>query len=535
MNNQTLRVVMSLALVLLSCLGFASAQAQTTLNPTADAYVQGGGNANTNFGTNTQLRIQTNATSSSNYDSYLKFDTTGQTFATAKVRVNAALSASGTVGVALYAVATTTWGETTINWNNKPARGAQQATTVNVTSTTAAWIEFDVTSYVLAEKTAGRPIVSFALHAPSNVSVRVNASSKEATTNKPQLVLTASANNPPTVSLTAPANNATFTAPATINLSATASDSDGTVSKVEFFQGTTLIATVTTSPYTATWSNVATGVYSLTAKATDNLNAVTTSTPVAITVNPPVQAYYIHSDHLNTPRVISDQNQKTVWRWQNTEGFGNTLAEEDPDNDGITFTCNLRYPGQYYDKETALHYNGYRDYDPSTGRYVESDPIGLKAGVNTFAYGGNNPLHWVDPWGLAQCYYSITDHALVCFQNAGNGIATAQSGVSSGVNECENKPSCADAKNKGPVPPDVYNVTKNDLPGRQGWWALQSTSWIPGLSGLSCRLGRSRCGYNLHLGTYSLGCITFNKNDPNAVSGFNSVNQMLQSDSPNIR
>jgi chitinase len=210
----------------------------------------------------------------------------------------------------------------------------------------------------------------------------------------------ASSNNPPSVSLTAPANNATYTAPATITLSATASDSDGTVSKVEFFQGTTLITTVTTSPYTATWSNVATGVYSLTAKATDNLNATTTSTPISITVNPPIQAYYIHTDHLNTPRVISDQTQKTVWRWQNTEGFGNSLAEEDPDNDGILFTCNLRYPGQYFDKETGLHYNYYRDYDPSTGRYVESDPIGLKGGINTYAYAGFRPLTVTDPKGL---------------------------------------------------------------------------------------------------------------------------------------
>ncbi|RAJ06529.1 chitinase [Chitinophaga skermanii] len=91
-------------------------------------------------------------------------------------------------------------------------------------------------------------------------------------------------NIPPTVSLTAPTNNATFTAPASITISATAADSDGTVSKVEFYNGTTLLATDSVAPYTYTWTNVATGAYSITAKATDNGNASTTSTAAAVTV-----------------------------------------------------------------------------------------------------------------------------------------------------------------------------------------------------------------------------------------------------------
>ena len=211
---------------------------------------------------------------------------------------------------------------------------------------------------------------------------------------------TAATNAVPTTSLTAPTNNSSYTAPATINLAATATDSDGTITKVEFYQGSTLIVTDTTSPYSATWANVPAGNYSLTAKATDNQGAVTTSTPISVTVTNPAQAYYIHSDHLNTPRIISDQSQKTVWRWQNTEGFGNSLAEEDPDNDGTLFTCNLRYPGQYFDRETNLHYNYFRDYDPVTGRFVESDPIGLRGGINTFGYVNQNPLSFTDPQGL---------------------------------------------------------------------------------------------------------------------------------------
>jgi alpha-tubulin suppressor-like RCC1 family protein len=91
-------------------------------------------------------------------------------------------------------------------------------------------------------------------------------------------------NPPPTVSITAPANNATFTAPASITFSASASDSNGSVTKVEFFRGTSLIGTATTAPYNFVWSNVLSGTYSITAKATDNAGATSTSAPVNITV-----------------------------------------------------------------------------------------------------------------------------------------------------------------------------------------------------------------------------------------------------------
>ena len=81
------------------------------------------------------------------------------------------------------------------------------------------------------------------------------------------MTVTAPANQPPTAALTAPANGATFTAPATITINATASDTDGTVTRVDFFQGTTQIGSDTTSPYSFTWSNVPAGTYSLTAGA----------------------------------------------------------------------------------------------------------------------------------------------------------------------------------------------------------------------------------------------------------------------------
>jgi chitinase len=91
-------------------------------------------------------------------------------------------------------------------------------------------------------------------------------------------------NTPPTVSLTAPASGATFPAPASITLTANAADANGTVSKVEFYQGSTLLGTDTSSPYSFSWTGVAAGTYSLTARATDNAGAATTSATVTVTV-----------------------------------------------------------------------------------------------------------------------------------------------------------------------------------------------------------------------------------------------------------
>jgi hypothetical protein len=91
-------------------------------------------------------------------------------------------------------------------------------------------------------------------------------------------------NAPPTVTLTAPATGATYAAPATINFAASAADSDGTVDRVDFYSGTTLLGTDTTAPYAFSWADVAAGTYTLTARAVDNLGAATTSTAAMVTV-----------------------------------------------------------------------------------------------------------------------------------------------------------------------------------------------------------------------------------------------------------
>ena len=211
-------------------------------------------------------------------------------------------------------------------------------------------------------------------------------------------------NTAPTISLTSPAANATVTAPGSFIITADAQDVDNNIADVKFYQGTTLLGTVTAAPYSYTWNNIAEGSYSLTAKVTDTIGATSTSVAVSVTVDPAVvtgiQTYFIHSDHLDTPREVTSTSGTVVWQWKRTFPFGDNMANEDPNNQG-TFIFNLRFPGQYYDEETLTHYNVNRDYDPGIGRYLQSDPIGLLGGLNTYGYVGGNPVMWVDPEGLS--------------------------------------------------------------------------------------------------------------------------------------
>lgn len=115
--------------------------------------------------------------------------------------------------------------------------------------------------------------------------------------------------------------------------------------------------------------------------------------------------HYIEADALGTPRVVVDPTRGTngtaLWRWNLTgEAFGNTPPNEDPDGDGIAFVFDMRFPGQRFDAASGLNYNYFRDYDPSTGRYIESDPIGLMGGISTYAYANSGPLGAIDPLGL---------------------------------------------------------------------------------------------------------------------------------------
>jgi RHS repeat-associated protein len=131
--------------------------------------------------------------------------------------------------------------------------------------------------------------------------------------------------------------------------------------------------------------------------------------------------YAIHIDHLGTPQAITDDKQAVVWRADYATFGKATVQARVVDSSSKTaknsfgiistanaanekaakpFEFNLRFAGQYEDTESGYHYNWHRFYDPSTGRYLTPDPIGLAGGLNGYGYAGQDPMGAVDPWGL---------------------------------------------------------------------------------------------------------------------------------------
>jgi RHS repeat-associated protein len=148
-----------------------------------------------------------------------------------------------------------------------------------------------------------------------------------------------------------------------------------------------------------------------------------------------VDIYYVHVDHLNTPRRVTDPaDNEIIWRWD-SEPYGAKEADEDPDDDMNEFVYNLRFPGQFFDEETGFHNNYFRDYDPVTARYAQSDPIGLQGGINTYAYAGGNPIAYTDPFGLM-----IDSVRATCLQQMDfcleNGLIMMDNAVTLGGDAC---------------------------------------------------------------------------------------------------
>jgi RHS repeat-associated protein len=134
---------------------------------------------------------------------------------------------------------------------------------------------------------------------------------------------------------------------------------------------------------------------------------------------------YYHNDHIGTPQRITDKAGKLIWSAQ-YDGFGKATVSTSAEGGVMN---NLRYPGQYFDAETGLHYNDRRYYEPETGRYITRDPIGFAGGMNLYAYAAHSPTNLIDPTGeilpcllinylrcMASCMLisAVTDLALEC-------------------------------------------------------------------------------------------------------------------------
>ena len=212
----------------------------------------------------------------------------------------------------------------------------------------------------------------------------------------------------PVITVPADVSVSTSTSQATVDIGiASATDNvDGIVAVTNDAPATFPIG-VTTVTYTST------DLAGNTATATQNIYVSYSSTigggsGGGTTTPPPTgggatvaseAVYWHHNDHLGTPQALTDINGTKVWEMSQTP-FGIATVNEDPDGDGLTVTNNFRFPGQYFDAETGLNYNYFRTFDPTLGRYIQSDPIGLNGGMNTFGYVENNPINLFDSEGL---------------------------------------------------------------------------------------------------------------------------------------
>ena len=173
----------------------------------------------------------------------------------------------------------------------------------------------------------------------------------------------------------------------------------------------TLIADTLTGGAQSSWGQSARYVYLPTA-----------SGPMPVAAIYGTKHYAVQSDHLNTPRRLIQSDGQVAWQWVYS-AFGDEkpttaktrFANADLNQSfGTTtvpaVTFNLRYPGQYFDQESNLHYNLNRSYDSARGRYTQADPIGLDGGWNMYAYVNGAPTMFTDPMGLQRIPPRVEQH-----------------------------------------------------------------------------------------------------------------------------
>jgi hypothetical protein len=220
---------------------------------------------------------------------FLKFDLNALpesfTRATLNLNINTAGATTNTTKWELYYVPTDSWSETDINWNNKPA-ASTLLTTVN--GQLSGWAKWNIAPQVLAEMAGDKILTLKLVSTVIGGTTDTSFDSRETVISalRPQIAVSSMPNEGPTVAITSPTNNSKHTGPLSITLNADASDAEGSVTKVDFYNGTTKLYEDTTAPYSFIWNNVSTGNYSITAQATDNVGMTTVSAPVTVIVEP---------------------------------------------------------------------------------------------------------------------------------------------------------------------------------------------------------------------------------------------------------
>jgi len=127
---------------------------------------------------------------------------------------------------------------------------------------------------------------------------------------------------------------------------------------------------------------------------------------------------YIFADQINAPRaVVNSQDNSLLWSWFQTDPFGRVEPNNNPQGLGV-YDFDMRLPGQVHDKETGLDHNNARDYDPAIGRFVQSDPMGIAGGLNSYVYVNNSPLIGIDVSGLVNLNLFPRDEPIYQFEES---------------------------------------------------------------------------------------------------------------------
>jgi len=221
------------------------------------------------------------------------------------------------------------------------------------------------------------------------------------------------------------------------------------------------------------------------------------------------------NDHLGTPQKLTAVNGAVVWSAKYSS-FGEANLEIN------TVENNLRFPGQYFDQESGLHFNWFRYYDSINARYLRPDPsfntqakgtiipyyfpylLATPKNLNPYAYVGENPIVWFDSNGLLSCTYQISVHTLKCKNNAGKSITIT--GVKAGHGKCKDDPKCVDKPKEGPIPPGEYKIysAKQTKSKEHPTWMFLGPD--------SGNEMHDRKGFFIHGWGKSEGCITIKAN-----------------------
>lgn len=198
---------------------------------------------------------------------------------------------------------------------------------------------------------------------------------------------------------------------------------------------------------------------------------------------------YVQTDHLQTPRAVIDpQRDVAIWVWSaKSEAFGNDDANQDPDLDGVAFSFNLRFPGQRQDSASGLKYNYFRDYESASGRYVQSDPIGLLGGRATYGYANGAPLSFVDIDGLrASC--KCTDEGVeieipIRFEGVEANTPGVVDGMVQAIESIWSSPGFDVKVNRNGAYPNVIDVVpgkgvSNVVGHDRGTWYALNIPWV---------------------------------------------------------